>query len=70
MIRIAKQGDLPSIVAICNETIAVRCTGDTLPVTVRERLPWFAEHTPQETSRTSGICALGFPSRRGWLRRH
>jgi L-amino acid N-acyltransferase YncA len=46
MIRIAEQSDLPSIVAIYNEAIAARCTGDTLPVTVQERQSWLAEHTP------------------------
>jgi L-amino acid N-acyltransferase YncA len=74
MIRIAKQSDLPSIVAIYNEAITARCTGDTLPVTVEERLPWFAEHTPQlypiiidvEKDELRGWCSLS-PYRKGRL---
>jgi L-amino acid N-acyltransferase YncA len=72
MIRIAEESDLPSIVAIYNEAIAARCTGDTLPVTVQERLPWFAEHTPQECpiivdiekDELRGWCSLS-PYRKG-----
>jgi L-amino acid N-acyltransferase YncA len=72
MIRIAEQSDLPSIVAIYNEAIAARCTGETSPVTVQERLPWFAEHTPQqcpimvdvEKGELRGWCSLS-PYRKG-----
>jgi phosphinothricin acetyltransferase len=74
MIRMAELGDLPSIVAIYNEAIAARCTGDTLPVTVQERLPWFAEHTQQqcpivveiEKGELRGWCSLS-PYRKGRL---
>ena len=74
MIRIAEENDLPAIVAIYNEAIAARCTGDTLPVTVQERLPWFAEHIPQqcpimvdiEKGELRGWCSLS-PYRKGRL---
>jgi L-amino acid N-acyltransferase YncA len=72
MIRLAEQSDLPSIVAIYNEAVAARCTGDTLPATVQRRLPWFAQHTPQqcpivvdvEKGELRGWCALS-PYRKG-----
>ena len=72
MIRIAEPSDLPSIVAIYSEAIAARCTGDILPVNVQERMPWFAEHTPQqypiivdiEKGELRGWCSLS-PYRKG-----
>ena len=72
MIRIAEETDLPSIVAIYNEAIAARCTGDILPVTVQERMPWFAEHSPKqypiivdiEKGELRGWCSLS-PYRNG-----
>src|ERR1035438_4152021 len=72
MIRIAEQSDLPSIVVIYNEAIAARCTGETLPVTVQERVPWFAEHTARqhpimvdiEMGELRGWCSLS-PYRKG-----
>jgi L-amino acid N-acyltransferase YncA len=74
MIRTAEQSDLPSIVAIYNEAIAARCTGDTLPATVQDRLPWFVEHTPEqcpivvdiEKGELRGWCSLS-PYRKGRL---
>jgi phosphinothricin acetyltransferase len=45
--RDATPADLPAIVAIYNQTIAGRMvTADLEPVTVEERQPWFAAHTP------------------------
>jgi L-amino acid N-acyltransferase YncA len=45
MIRPAVLGDLPRVVAIYNASIPGRlATADTEPVTVEQRLPWFAEH--------------------------
>ncbi|WP_417069257.1 GNAT family N-acetyltransferase [Niveibacterium terrae] len=45
--RNATPADLPSIVAIYNQTIAGRMvTADLEPVTVEERQTWFDAHTP------------------------
>jgi len=45
--RDASPADLPAIVAIYNQTISGRMvTADLEPVTVEERQPWFAAHTP------------------------
>lgn len=47
LIRNAVEADLPAIVAIYNDTIPSRkVTGDTEPVSVQSRLPWFHQHTP------------------------
>ena len=47
LIRDATADDLPAIVAIYNAAIPGRtATADTEPVTVEDRRPWFAEHTP------------------------
>ena len=74
MIRIAEESDLPSIVAIYNEAVASRCTGDITPVTIEERRPWFAEHTPHQHpimvdvagAEVRGWCSLS-PYRKGRL---
>jgi L-amino acid N-acyltransferase YncA len=45
--RIARQQDLPAIVAIYNSTVASReVTADTEPVSVASRQHWFDEHNP------------------------
>ncbi|HJV85022.1 MAG TPA: GNAT family N-acetyltransferase [Noviherbaspirillum sp.] len=46
--RLARQEDLPAIVAIYNSTVPSRqVTADTEPVTVESRQAWFAEHQPE-----------------------
>lgn len=46
-IRLAVPDDLPAVVAIYNKTIPGRmATAQLEPVTVDERRPWFAAHTP------------------------
>lgn len=46
--RIARQQDLPAIVAIYNSTVASReVTADTEPVSVASRQSWFDEHSPE-----------------------
>jgi L-amino acid N-acyltransferase YncA len=46
-IRDAKLDDLPAIIEIYNSTIASRMvTADTEPVSVKDRLQWFHEHSP------------------------
>jgi L-amino acid N-acyltransferase YncA len=46
--RIARIGDLPSIVAIYNATVPSRMvTADLEPVSVESRLAWFADHSPE-----------------------
>lgn len=46
--RIARQQDLPAIVAIYNSTVASReVTADTEPVSVASRQHWFDEHNPE-----------------------
>ena len=46
--RIARQQDLPAIVAIYNSTVASReVTADTEPVSVASRQQWFDEHSPE-----------------------
>ncbi|MFL6659348.1 MAG: GNAT family N-acetyltransferase [Massilia sp.] len=45
--RVARQQDLPAIVAIYNSTIASReVTADTEPVSVASRQAWFDDHDP------------------------
>ena len=45
--RVAVSADLPQIVDIYNSTVPSRqVTADTHPVSVADRLPWFAEHDP------------------------
>jgi len=47
--RLARQEDLPAIVAIYNSTVASReVTADTEPVSVASRQAWFDEHTPDK----------------------
>jgi phosphinothricin acetyltransferase len=47
MIRDARPGDLPAIVAIYNAAIPGRlASADTEPVSVGARQPWFIEHSP------------------------
>lgn len=44
--RIATEGDLPTIVSIYNSTIPTRlATADTVEVTVGSRLEWFKQHS-------------------------
>ena len=46
LLRIARLADLPTIVAIYNETIPSRMvTADLQPVSVADRQAWFAAHT-------------------------
>ncbi len=46
--RVARQQDLPVIVAIYNSTVASReVTADTEPVSVASRQQWFDEHNPE-----------------------
>jgi L-amino acid N-acyltransferase YncA len=65
LVRDAREGDLPRIVAIYNEAIpGRRATADTEPVTVADRVPWFREHTPARrplwVAERQGVIA-------GWL---
>jgi L-amino acid N-acyltransferase YncA len=47
VIRLAQPADLPEIVAIYNASIPGRMsTADLEPVTVEQRMPWFAAHDP------------------------
>ena len=47
-LRIARRGDLASIVEIYNSTVPSRMvTADIEPVSVESRIRWFEEHTPQ-----------------------
>ena len=47
--RLARQEDLPAIVAIYNSTVASRqVTADTEPVSIASRQAWFDEHTPDK----------------------
>lgn len=49
IIRLAQLADLPTIVEIYNEAIpSKQSTGDTEPVRVEDRMPWFREHRPDE----------------------
>lgn len=45
-IRIAERDDLPAIVAIYNQAVAVQATADLDPVSVEQREAWFAAHDP------------------------
>ena len=48
-IRIAELEDLESIVEIYNQAVkAGQKTADTSPVTVKDRLQWFQNHTPEK----------------------
>ncbi|MFC3852596.1 GNAT family N-acetyltransferase [Salinispirillum marinum] len=48
-LRLARQGDLAAIVAIYNAAIPGRqATADTSPVSVEDRLQWFADHQVPE----------------------
>ena len=46
-IRIAKLEDLPQIVEIYNQAVALRATADTKPLAVADRQQWFVNHTPE-----------------------
>jgi len=49
IIRDAVEADLPAIVAIYNATVPTRMvTAELEPTTVEARLPWFAEHSPEQ----------------------
>lgn len=46
--RLAQRDDLSAIVDIYNATIASRqATGDTEPISVQSRIPWFEAHAPE-----------------------
>jgi len=72
MIRIAELADLPSIIAIYNEAVAERCSGDLSPVTVDSRVAWFSEHISErypifiacDGREICGWCSLS-PYRKG-----
>lgn len=50
MIRLALKGDLPAITDIYNQAInARRCTADTEPVDLDNRLAWFNQHNNART---------------------
>ena len=66
-IRLAQITDLPAIVEIYNQAIpSKQSTGDTQPVRVADRLPWFEEHLPDKhpifvaevDGRVAGWCSL------------
>lgn len=42
----ATRADLPTIVAIYNQAVEERASGDTEPVTVEQRADWFDAHPP------------------------
>jgi phosphinothricin acetyltransferase len=49
MIRLATLDDLPAIVSIYNEAVAIGfATADTTPVSVASRQGWFREHDPAQ----------------------
>jgi len=72
MIRIAQPDELPSILAIYNQAVAARRTGDLSPLGVEDRRAWFAEHDPDhypilvcaEAGTVRGWCSLS-PYRKG-----
>jgi phosphinothricin acetyltransferase len=66
-IRIARQDDLPGILAIYNQAIpSHRSTADLTPVTVADRTSWFEQHEPgwhpifvaEVEGRMAGWCSL------------
>ncbi|MCA8924680.1 MAG: N-acetyltransferase [Planctomycetes bacterium] len=46
-VRVAGAADLPGIVEVYNQAVAVQATADLDPVTVAGRQGWFAAHDPQ-----------------------
>jgi phosphinothricin acetyltransferase len=78
-IRIGRPGDLPAIVEIYNQAIALRgATADLDPVTIESRAGWFADHDPaghpifvaETDRRVAGWCSLSpYRPGRGALRR-
>lgn len=65
LIRDAREGDLPAIVAIYNDSIPERrATADTEPVSVDSRRDWFAQHSPQHYP--LWVCESGIEIT-GWL---
>jgi len=67
MIRPAKADDLPAIVSIYNEAVAMKfATADVSPVSVASRQAWFADHTPtrypicvwEAAGEVKGWCSL------------
>lgn len=67
IIRVAQTDDLPAILDIYNQAIPTRqSTGDTEPVRVEDRRPWFAEHHPDRQpiwvaevdEQVAGWCSL------------
>src|SRR5215212_12090127 len=47
IIRLAQLNDLPAIVDIYNQSIpSKQSTGDTQPLSVEDRMPWFEHHRP------------------------
>jgi phosphinothricin acetyltransferase len=72
-IRIAEPADLPAIVEIYNQAIALRsATADLDPITVDSRAEWFASHDPavhpiyvaERDGAVAGWCSLS-PHRPG-----
>jgi phosphinothricin acetyltransferase len=66
-IRLARQGDLPTIVEIYNQAIQTKqSTGDLQPVTVEDRVAWFHAHSPDKypifaaeiEGQVAGWCSL------------
>lgn len=48
-LRVAKEEDLPAIVAIYNTTVSTRqSTADTVEVSVASRIEWFRQHAPDK----------------------
>lgn len=70
-IRYARIEDLPAIVEIYNQAIALRyATGDLDPLTVEERRAWFEEHTPDRypiwVAEAEDGCVAGWCSLSAW----
>ena len=63
-VRLAVEGDLPAIVAIYNQAVAIEAVADLEPVTVESRRLWFVEHAPDRhpilVAERDGVVA-------GWL---
>jgi len=46
--RKAESKDLPALTAIYNQAIEARQTADTLPLTTKDRFPWFDNHQKEQ----------------------
>jgi L-amino acid N-acyltransferase YncA len=67
IVRLAQLDDLPAIVDIYNQSIpSQHSTGDTQPLRVEDRVPWFGEHRPDRhplfvaevDGQVAGWCSL------------